>query len=104
LEEKRKSRSPVQQINNTKHGVTWKVETRASLRHQQEQMTQEVASWEQTKKTRLEISCLEQEVKVLKEKLHSARPETPLTDKEKQDIIKSLIQSFKITTTPLITN
>jgi hypothetical protein len=38
---------------------------------------------------------LEQETKILKEKLHSAHPKTPLTDKEKQDIIKSLIQSFK---------
>jgi hypothetical protein len=95
LEEKRKLRSPIQQINNTKHGVAWKVETRASLCRQQEQTTQEVASLEQIMKTRLEISRLEQEAKVLKEKLRSAHPETPLTDKEKQDIIKSLIQSFK---------
>jgi hypothetical protein len=58
-------------------------------------MRQDVASLEQTKKTRLEISCLEQEAKILKEKLHSARPETPLTDKEKQETIKSLIQSFE---------
>jgi hypothetical protein len=50
LEEKRKLRSPVKQNNNTKHGVTWKVETRASLRRQQEQTTQEAASLEQIKK------------------------------------------------------
>jgi hypothetical protein len=94
LEEKRKSRSPVQQ-NNTKHGVAWKVETRASLCRQQEQTTQEVASLEQIKKSRLEISHLEQEAKILKEKSHSAHPKTPLMDKEKQEIIKSLIQSFE---------
>jgi uncharacterized membrane protein YgaE (UPF0421/DUF939 family) len=86
--------SPVQQYN-TKHGVAWKVETKASLRRQQEQTTQEVASLEQTKKTHLEISRLKQEAKILEEKSHSAHPKTPLTDKEKQEIIKSLIQSFK---------
>jgi hypothetical protein len=95
LEEKRKVRSPIKQINKIKHGVTWKVETRASLRCQQEQMTQEAASLEQIKKTHLEISCLEQEAKILKEKSQSARSETHLTDKERQDIIKSLIHSFE---------
>jgi hypothetical protein len=95
LEEKWKLRSPVKQINNTKHGVAWKVETRASLRHQQEQTTQEAASLEQIKKTRLEISHLEQEAKILEEKSQSAHSETHLTDKERQDIIKSLTHSFE---------
>jgi hypothetical protein len=71
------------------------VETRASLCRQQEQMTQEAASLEQIKKTRLEISHLEQEAKIIKEKSHSARSETPLLNKKKQDVINSLIQSFK---------
>jgi hypothetical protein len=50
------------------------VETRASLRRQQEQTMKEVESLEQIKKTRLEISRLEQEAKLLEEKLHSAVP------------------------------
>jgi hypothetical protein len=95
LEEKRKSRSPVKQTDNTKHDAAWKVETRASLRRQKEQTTQAATSLEQIKKTRLEISRLEQEAKIIEEKSHSARPEHPLLDEEKQDIINSLIQSFE---------
>jgi hypothetical protein len=38
---------------------------------------------------------LEQEAKIIEEKLHSARPENPLSNEEKQDIINSLIQSFE---------
>jgi hypothetical protein len=93
LDNKRKSRTSPQQPHirtENKQGFAWKVETRASLRRQKEQTALKVASDEQINKTRLKVSRLEQEAQLPQQQLHSARPEAPTTDEEKQEIIKSL--------------
>jgi hypothetical protein len=85
----------IQKSPNITHGLAWQVDTRASIRRQQEQTAQHIEADTKAKQAKIELQRLTKEAKQMQETLQSSKPQTVLTPDEKQQLIASIIDSLE---------
>jgi len=90
-EDDRKSRSS----SNSANGNAWKVETRASTRRLKEQLARFEESTAHAQQIKDEVTRLMREAEESERQATLSRPEAPLTEDEKRQLIQALVNSMQ---------